>query len=239
MSKKRGTALIYITILVCLVVVGGVFFLRSAFFAVQNIQINGLSRIANEEIIKLIGSVKGENILAIDTLDLASKIKLHPFVEQAVVERKLPNTLVVGIKERQAAALIMAGEKVVEVDLTGIVLKYYEGWPPKDSPVLTGISIPESTGPGQKISSPEIDVLMQLLRQVPVELQPKISEISYKPSKQINIYLMNGIEVRLGYAENYAGKIKLLNELLNSADFKAVEKSIRYIDLTAGKPVLG
>ncbi|ADY55013.1 Polypeptide-transport-associated domain protein FtsQ-type [Syntrophobotulus glycolicus DSM 8271] len=239
MFRKRSAALVYLSLLTCLVVVGGFLFLRSAFFTVQKIEIDGLNRIANEEISKLIGNVKGENIFTIDTADLATKIQLHPFVEQAAVERKLPSTLKVAIKERKAAALIVAGEKVVEVDLSGIVLKYYEGWPKEDSPVLTGVSIPESTGPGQKVSSPEIDALMKLVGQVPPELLPKISEISYKPSKQINLYLLNGIEVRLGYSGDYAEKIKLLNELLNSADFQAVEKSIKYIDLTAGKPVLG
>jgi len=47
------------------------------------------------------------------------------------------------------------------------------------------------------------------------------------------------MEVRLGHDEEYAGKLNLLNELIYNEEYKSIEKSIKYIDLTAGKPVLG
>jgi cell division protein FtsQ len=53
------------------------------------------------------------------------------------------------------------------------------------------------------------------------------------------IYLTSGIEVKMGIGNDYALKLKLLKELLASTDFKVLEKAVKYIDLTAGKPVLG
>lgn len=66
-----------------------------------------------------------------------------------------------------------------------------------------------------------------------------IGEVFVNPIQQITIYLTSGVEVRLGQAQDWKDKLDVLNQLLKDNGYKSVEKGIRYIDLTAAKPVIG
>lgn len=237
-SNTHNTIL-YIAALICLLVISLFMFGQSDFFSVKNITIEGLKNISKEEIEKLVGTVKGENIFLLDIKTLIRKMELHPFVEKVSLKRELPGNLRIKIKERIPAALILNQQEVVEVDYQGIILRFHESWPKTDSPVVTGIEIPETVGPGQKIESPRLDIVLHLLGQAPQELLPVIGEVHLNSAEQVFLYLTSGIEVRLGHNEDYAGKLALLNELITTEEYKSMEKAIKYIDLTAGKPVLG
>lgn len=236
---KSNTSFLYIAALICLLAVGLFMFTKSDFFMVKEVRTEGLNNVAEEEVIKLLGAVKGQNVFLVDTLALAQRIKLHPLIDTAVVRKELPTTLVLNIQERLPVALILNKEGVVEVDGLGTILRYHETWPQTDNPVVTGIHVPETIGPGQKITSAQLDKVLLLLGQAPQDLISLIGEVNISVEEQIFLYLNTGMEVRLGHNEEYAGKLSLLNELINNEEFKSIEQSVKYIDLTAGKPVLG
>lgn len=240
MSKTRSnTIVVYMAALLCLIAVGLYLFSKSDFFSVEEISIKGLDKITENEVLQLLGTVKGENIFLTDTEALAMKLELHPLVDKAAVTKKLPSALIVTIQERVPAALILSDDGVVEVDSQGVILKFYDSWPVTDTPVLTGIEVPETIGPGQKIVDANLAKALLILGQAPKDLLPLIGELHYVADGQFNIYLSSGIEVKLGFDDNYTEKLNLLKELLDSADYTSVEKKIKYIDLTSGKPVLG
>lgn len=240
MSHTRpNTSFLYLVALICLLAVGLFMFSKSDFFAVNNVRTEGLDNIAEDEVLRLLGTVKGENLFLIDKEAIVRKIKLHPLVAQAVVEKELPATLVLKIQERLPAALILNKDGMVEVDYQGNILRFYDSWPKKDSPVLTGIEVPETIGPGQKIDNPQLAKCLLLLGQAPENFSALIGEVHIGADGQVVLYLTTGIEVKIGHDEEYTGKLMLLKELLDSKEYKEVEQAIKYIDLTAGKPVLG
>lgn len=238
-QTRPNTSFLYLAALICLLAVGLFMFSKSNFFAVDDVRTEGLNNVAEDEVLRLLGTVKGENIFLTDTKALAQKIKLHPLVEQAVVEKELPATLVLKIQERRPLALVLNNDGLVEVDSQGTILRFYDTWPKKDCPVLTGIEVPETIGPGQRLNSSQLEKGLFLLGQAPESLSSLIGEVHITSDEQVFLYLTTGIEVKAGYAEDYNGKLKLLLELIDSSEYKAVEKAIKYIDLTAGKPVLG
>lgn len=238
-QTKSNTSFLYIAALICLLAVGLFMFTKSDFFMVQEVKIQGLDNVAEEEIVKLLGTVKGQNLLLTDTKALAQRIKLHPLVDVAVVKKKLPVTLEINIQERVPVALILSDNGVVEVDKQGTILRFHETWPKTSSPVVTGVVIPDTIGPGQKIVSKRLEKVLLLLGQAPHNMIPLIGEVNINIEEQVFLFLTTGMEVRLGYNEEYAGKLNLLNELILNEEYKSIEKSIKYIDLTAGKPVLG
>ncbi|UWG98436.1 FtsQ-type POTRA domain-containing protein [Dehalobacter sp. DCM] len=240
MSKARSnTVTIYLAALLCLIAAGLYLFSKSDFFSVKEVKINGSEKITHDEVLQLLGTVKGENIFLTDKKALAMKIELHPLVDNATVTKKLPATIIVQIQERLPAALILNGEGVVEVDSQAVILKFYDSWPTTDTPVLTGIAVPETIGPGQKINDANLTKALQLLGQAPKDLLPLIGELHYISDGQFNIYLSSGTEVKLGFDDDYTEKLTLLKKLLDSKDYDSVQNKIKYIDLTSGKPVLG
>ncbi len=238
-EKKPNTSLLYIAALICLLAIGLFMFSKSDFFSVKNVHTIGLNNVAEDEVLRLIGSIKGENLFLADTEALAQKIKLHPLVDSVKVEKELPATLVLKIQERVPVALIFNKDGMVEVDSQGIILRFHETWPKKDHPVLTGIEVPETIGPGQKLENPQLEKGLLLIGQTPENLVELIGEIHIAADGQVFVYLTSGIEVRIGHGDEFSTKLKLLKELIDSTEYQTVEKAIKYIDLTAGKPVLG
>jgi len=238
-QTKSNASFLYIAALICLLAVGLFMFTKSDFFMVQEVRIQGLDNVAEEEIVKLLGTVRGQNIFLTDTKSLAERVKLHPLVDVTIVKKELPVTLVIDIQERVPVALILNEDGVVEVDNQGTILRFHETWPKTSSPVVTGVVVPDTIGPGQKLVNAQLEKVLLLLGQAPQSIIPLIGEVSINKEEQVFLFLTTGMEVRLGYSEEYAGKLNLLNELIHNEEYMSIEKSIKYIDLTAGKPVLG
>jgi cell division protein FtsQ len=238
-QKKPTTAFLYSTVMICLLAVGLFMFSKSNFFAVKAVQVTGLHNVSQDEVLKLMGTVQGENLFLVDTEAIAQKIKLHPLVDQVQVKRGLPGTIIIKVQERQPVALIFNNDAMVEVDSQGTILKFYDTWPKTDYPVLTGIQVPETIGPGQKLDNPQLQRGLLLIGQAPAGLLPLVGEIHLAADGQVFLYLTSGTEVRFGHGDDFADKLKLLQQLLDSSEYKTVEKAIQYIDLSAGKPVLG
>jgi cell division protein FtsQ len=237
--KKLNASVLYITVLFILVSVGLVFFLRSGFFSIQQIKINGLTNIPEGEIQKLAGQVQGQNIFLFDQNVLSRRLKFHPLVLEVSFKRKLPSTLIIQVTERTPLALILVPKGVIEVDSQGIFLRRLESWPNNDNPVIDGIEIPESAGPGQNISNPSLTSALLLLRQAPSDLLPLIGEVHLNTIQQITLFLTSGVEVRLGKAEDWQEKLASLFKLLNDPSYQSIQQEVRYIDYSAAKPVIG
>jgi cell division protein FtsQ len=151
--------------MVCLLAVGLFLFSKSDFFSVKEVHIIGLSNVTEDEVLRLLGPVKGENLFLTDTEALAQKIKLHPLVNQVEVDKELPASLIFKIQERLPVALIHNNDGMVEVDSQGTILRFYDTWPKNDNPVLTGIDCTGTIGPGQRLSSSQLERALLLIGQ--------------------------------------------------------------------------
>ncbi len=237
--KKTNASFLYLMLLIILVSLGVVFFLRSGFFSVQKVDFKGLSNIPLGEMQKLVGPVQGENIFLFDQDLFSRRVKLHPLVQKVSFQRKFPRTLIVQVSERTPFALVLVPKGIIEVDSQGVFLRRLESWPKKDNPVIVGITIPESAGPGQNISTPPLTSALLLLGQAPSALLPLIGEVHVNTIQQITLFLTSGVEVRLGQAQDWKTKLVSLFQLLSDKDYQSFQQGVRYIDFTAAKPVIG
>lgn len=237
--KKTNAAFFYVAILVILLVAGSTLFLRSSYFTIQTIKVEGLQQIPQLEIDRLMSSAKGQNIILVDQESLRKKVTLHPLVKSVQFKRQFPRTLIAQITERTPVALVVVPNGVVKVDDQRIFLQRSEGWPDQSYPVINGVTIPDTAGPGQELSLPGLETALLLLRESPQELLPLIGEVYVNPIEQITLYLTSGVEVRLGQAQDWKDKLAGLYQLLNDPGYKTFENGVRYIDFTAAKPVIG
>ncbi|MGI1658206.1 MAG: cell division protein FtsQ/DivIB [Desulfitobacterium sp.] len=238
-SRKSTTSFLYISILVILFVVGMSFFFQSSYFTTQTVKIEGLKQIPPNEIERLITDVTGQNLFMLDLKQLCQKVQLHPLVEIVELKRKFPNQLVVQITERTPVALVAVPRGVVEVDRKGIYLRRLEGWPELSYPVINGLTIPDTAGPGLELDLPGLKAALKVVGQAPEELKPWIGEVYVNTIEQITLYLTDGVEVRLGKADAWEDKLKSLFVLINDEGYKSFKNGVRYIDFTAAKPVIG
>lgn len=237
--KKINASFLYVAVLAILLSLGLALFFRSGTFTVQNVMAQGLELCSESDILKLASGVQGQNLLLFDQELLRNKITLHPLVQSVQFQRKLPHTLVINVTERVPIALVVVPKGVVEVDVQGTFLRRLESWPKTDYPVITGIELKDTVGPGQNLSNPSLTAALNLLGQAPPELAAQIGELHVASDRRMIMYLLSGVEVRLGLIDNWKTKLDALYQLVSAEDYKSFEQEVRYIDFTAAKPVIG
>jgi len=236
---KMNTSFLYVAVLTILFSLGLALFLRSSTFAVQKVIVQGLKLSPESEILKLASGVQGQNLFLFDQEALNHKITLHPLVQSVKFQRKLPHTLVIIVTERTPVALVVVPKGVLEVDTQGTFLRRLESWPTTDHPVITGINVKDTVGPGQNLADPSLTAALSLLGQAQPELQSQIGELHVDNTQQMTMYLRSGVEVRLGQASDWKPKLSALFQLISDDGYKSFQQGVRYIDFTAAKPVIG
>jgi len=107
-------------------------------FAVRETVVDGTVRRSKETILQEGGIAVGDNVFAIDLDAARRKLEADPWIAEATLARRLPDTILVQVKERDAAAVVALGESYL-VSRDGEVFKKLEPGDPSDLPIITGI----------------------------------------------------------------------------------------------------
>ena len=80
-------------------------FLINNGFIINNIQILGIKNISKENIIKIVNKEKKSNILNVSLSNIYNELKNNDWVKELYIERILPNTIKIIIKEKEAVGI--------------------------------------------------------------------------------------------------------------------------------------
>ncbi len=107
---------------------------------VQRVVVKGVDRIGSEEVEAYIGEVKGLRMLDLDLDAMALELRQHPWIDEVTVRRRLPDTLVVDVKEFEAAIFVSL-KHVYDPNSEGNLFKPLSSRDAMAFPVLTGLSV--------------------------------------------------------------------------------------------------
>lgn len=105
------------------------------------VEVTGLERIDRGELDALDVLVPGMPIVDVDPAALGTELGKHPWVRRAFVSRVLPDRVVVRIEERRPRALVLADNRLIEIDEEGVLLP--PRGEPGDLPLVTGLKLPD------------------------------------------------------------------------------------------------
>lgn len=91
-------------------VIGLFSFLNSPYFHVTDVIVTGNSVLPSSDLMDLSGVFPGDNILHLDLRRVADRVATHPRVRHIHVERHLPDTLVLIVREHVPVALVPIAE---------------------------------------------------------------------------------------------------------------------------------
>ena len=111
----------------------------SPHFALRTVQVQGLHRATEHELLRLAGIAPGTNLWSLDPAAVAQAMGAHPWVRTVEVTRSLPDTLRLRVEERTPVALAALGDLYV-VDGEGAPFKRVSPAEALDLPLLTGVS---------------------------------------------------------------------------------------------------
>ena len=81
-------------------------FVKSGFFAIKNIEVDGIEYLKEDEIKKIAKIDYGTNLLSVNLKFISEQIKKNRWVYDVKVTRKIPDSIKIKIKERKPFALV-------------------------------------------------------------------------------------------------------------------------------------
>jgi cell division protein FtsQ len=182
---------------------GGQAVYRSQSLELKSFQVvgNTQARVADEQIVKATGKKIGDHLLGVSTKKVALRLQELPWVAEAKVERILPSTLKITVRERKAAMVVQAGSGPFLVDAGGLILQQGS----EDLVNLTELPL-EQVAPGERISTPEFLHASRILRSLPAEIRVKVTAVRAPSIDQIQIETGGGPMIYYGAAERIPEK---------------------------------
>ncbi len=165
--RRRGRFSFLLKFLCFLVIIGAVFGALTLFFNMDHIIITGNERYSQEEILRSSGLSVGDNLYLMNKFSVKEKIFADlPYVEEVSINRKLPDTLLIDVRECRPAAAIVTQDGVWLISPKGKILERTEE-APHDCARVVGLELNGPAVGAQAAFAEESEfrssVLLQLL----------------------------------------------------------------------------
>ena len=109
--RRRGRFSFLMKLLCILLIAGAVVAALTVFFKVQSITVSGNARYTSEEVVAASGIEIEDNLFLLNKYSAAQAIfEKLPYVEEATINRALPDTIVITVRECAAAAGVVTPE---------------------------------------------------------------------------------------------------------------------------------
>ncbi len=223
MAKKKRKARINPTFLITMLilVVSGIVLFLTPLFHIDNIEISGNSRIARAEVLIESGIRKGKNIFAVNKGKAKEKIMGLGYIENVKIKRKLPDTVVIEVKEGTVAAYLDFGDVYAGINKEGLTLCTVGKASVKpDAPLVYSIGVEEAEV-GKRVvikegRDDEYEVLTKLMNTFDVyNLTQSITHIDIKSKDNIAFRYMGNLKVEFGSMADYQVKFNYLVAMLS------------------------
>ncbi|MDO4542805.1 MAG: FtsQ-type POTRA domain-containing protein, partial [Bacillota bacterium] len=225
---------IIIVIALCL---GVFFFLQSDVFTVKSIDVRGLERLDEEDIVILSGIKTGENLFDVDRSEAQELISLHAGVESVSVNTRPPHKILITIQEREAVAWIQGDECYYLMDQEGYIFIKRDEY--NDYlPLITGLDLPENLSVGLKLSEvPGLEDAIAVSKVFMDYCRGQMRELHYTEKGNF-IFYIGDLKVRLGKNEEMWKKKNVLDGILQQIPAEALSQ-VEYIDVSSpGNPAV-
>lgn len=230
------------------IVAAGVFSARYLLYSPQmllmkpdQIEVTGNHMVAPEDVQKLFVSDRNRSVLRIPLDARRAQIAELPWVEEASVQRILPNRVRVLITERTPIAFFRNGTELILIDAHGVLLDRPEG---EDFhfPIVTGLSENLPRGEREK----RMQTYQEFMKDADL-VKPgssdQVSELDLSNPKDLHVVLSglggasdaHAVTVHFGQ-DNFTGKYRTLVE--NFAQWQASSGPVHSIDLRYSRQVV-
>jgi cell division protein FtsQ len=219
-------------------------------FAIDKMEITGLSRIDRPELLATAGVDVGRNVFERSPAEVRARLLKHPWIAEAEVQRRLPGSYAIKLRERAPIALLVVepcteknpesesengcddGSALYLLSEEGKLFKRFDAKDPVDLPVITGIdrerfgSDPEF----QRTILLEVAQLLSDYRAQGLWQKLPISEIHVEPSDAFSLYVGEALTlVRLGAAP-FAQKLPKMKKVFARLAHEQAVAEYVYLD---------
>jgi len=200
---------------------------RTPLLATRLVEVTGARRL-DEATVRVAAAIEpGTNLLAVDVAAAEARVARLAGVRRAHVVRHLPGRVTVLLEERDPHALVNAGG-LHWVDAEGYLVATDARPGATGLPILTGVPapVPGTTAPSQSLRAGL--ALLHVLQRTSGRLAARVSEVDLSRPHGPVLYLVDGIEVRLG-SDAWSDRLARLDGVLGELDARG--ERVASIDL--------
>ncbi|HEY1958419.1 MAG TPA: FtsQ-type POTRA domain-containing protein [Polyangiaceae bacterium] len=165
------------------------YLMTSARFSLEQVVMSGQKTRTKDALLARAGIKMGQNVFSIDLDAARNKMLGDPYVKNAVLSRRLPDTIAVDLEERVPAAVVSLGKDTFLVTRDGETFKHLEIGDPSDLPVITGLE-PELAETDRDAFADAVrralDVAVDY-QQSPLASKMPLQEIHFEPGSAISL----------------------------------------------------
>jgi cell division septal protein FtsQ len=189
---------------------------RTPLLATRTVEVTGAHRLDEATVRAAAGIEPGTNLFAVDVAAAEDRVAGLPGVRRAHVVRHLPGRVTVLVEEREPYALVNAGG-LHWVDAEGYLVTTDARPGATGLPILTGVGAP---APGASAPSESLRsglALLHVFQRTSGRLTTRVSEVDLSRPHGPVLYLVDGIEVRLG-PDGWSDRLARLDGVLGELD---------------------
>ena len=167
--------------------------LSQGYFRVAEVVVEGNLHLGREDVLAAMGLPDGVSLLALDLPVLAARVAVNPWVKEAMLQRRLPDRLVVRLVERAPAAVLVADAAYL-VSGDGVLL---EGADDDARAVLPVLRAPAGRryAVGERVAPQELNEALGTWRQV--QIAPALAgrrpqEVALEPDGTYRVQMAPG-----------------------------------------------
>lgn len=203
-----------------LIAAGAVIAALTLFFKMDHIIVSGSERYTEQEVLDVSGLRLGDNLYLMNKYAVKEKIFAQlPYVEEVSINRKLPDTLLIEVRECGAAAGVEDGGGVWLISDRGKLLEP-AGAPPAGCPRVTGGTLiePVATAPmdfGEDASYRALALLTLLRASAERGVRGYIGAIDISDDTALTFTYLGRFTVKLPWTADIGYKLESLNAVVD------------------------
>jgi cell division protein FtsQ len=238
--RNRGRFGFLYKLLSTLVICAAILLGCVVFFRVNTVVVSGQSRYTQEEIIQASGVEQGDNLYALNKSQIARQILTQlPYVDDVILERSPPDTLIIQVTESYPAAVIQSGAEYFLLDSRCKLLERGDAALAQDKAIVLGLE-PLAPAVGVRLAvdqsqQAKLDSLKSLLEAIRArQMTGSLTGfIDLTASNEIRFGYGQGLTIVMPMTADFYEKTFQLKRVLETMDQQGVDRQ-GTLDLTYG-----
>lgn len=188
--------------IIALIFIVLIIFLSSSLFDIKEINVLQNERLSEEKVISLSGIEVHSNLFKFNKSKVIEKLKENPYIENAYIHRKIPNKIIIEVKERVPTYMLQFADSYVYINNQGYMLEI--STEKISVPVIVGFTTDlNNMKAGNRINNSDLEKMNLIIKIYEIaksnDLAEAITKIDISNPKNYTIILENeGKTVYLG-----------------------------------------